>query len=306
MRVLITGVSGFVGRCLARHLLEKTHKVFGLCRRIPSWMLQDIKDKMTWIEDDLSNVERLINIFESQKPDVIIHAAAYGVKVWQNEWEEMFRSNVVGSLNLVEAAGKFGVHRVLHIGTSQEYGSREGLITEGTPLEPQTSYGVTKTAGFYVCKQRAKEMGLHWTYLRPFLSFGPGEDRKKLFPSVIIPLTKGQTAVMTGGEQVRDIIYVKDLVEGITKTIETDLPKYTVINIGSGNGFRLKELAMHILEFFPKGRIEMGGIPYRNPEIWHQVADISLQRQLLKWEPNTPLRDAISDTIEWYRREANP
>lgn len=300
-KVLITGANGFVGCHLGRCLLSQGHEVIGLDCVNPGPRNDDYKKHIIWVINDLLKWESLTEIFASHRPDVIIHAAAFGVQVGENAWEKNFKTNVLASLNVVEAAAQANIPRVIHLGTSQEYGSREGALAEDSPLDPQTPYGATKAAAFYLCRERAKELKLNWVEVRPFLSFGPGERRDKLLPSLIIPLLKGNVPTMTGGEQIRDIVYIKDLIQGITKATETDLPSGIVINLGSGRGHKLREIALQILEFFPGGEIDIGGRPYRDSEVWCQVADISLARTKLNWTPNTSLADAIRETIDSYR-----
>jgi nucleoside-diphosphate-sugar epimerase len=303
-RVLITGANGFVGSHLGRTLLVKGYEVIGLDQVPPGPRNDDYKQSIVWVVDNLQKVELLTEILTYHNPGAIIHAAAFGVQVGESAWSLNFEANVVSSLNVVEAAAKARIPRVVHLGTSQEYGSQEGALSEDSSLVPQTPYGATKAAAFYLCRQRAKELGVHWVALRPFLSFGPGEQKDKLIPSLIIPLLKGNVPTMTGGEQIRDIVYVKDLIQGITKAIEADLPSGIVINLGSGRGYMLREIAEQILKLFPGGKIDIGGRPYREPEVWHQIADVTFQRKILPWKPSTQLSDALRETVDWYRQNS--
>jgi len=303
-RILVTGANGFVGCHLGRTLLVKGYEVIGLDQVPPGPRNDDYKKSIFWVVENLQKIERLTQILTYHNPDAIIHAAAFGVQVGESAWSQNFEANVLSSLNVVEAAAKASISRVIHLGTSQEYGSREGALSEDSPLDPQTPYGATKAAAFYLCRQRAKELGIHWVEFRPFLSFGPGERHGKFLPSLIIPLLKGEVPAMTGGEQIRDVVYIKDLVTGIATALELDLPSGIPINLGSGRGYKLREIAEGLLEFFPNAQIDIGGLPYRDPEVWHQVADVTLQRKILPWEPSIPLRDALNETVDWYRQNS--
>lgn len=300
-RVALTGVAGFVGRHLAQALVREGFLVLGVDRRVISGTEVESLLATEVLCDDLSGARRLGTWLRANHVQAIVHAAAFGVQVGQVDWKRNWRANVSAGLNVVEAAAQAGLGRVIHLGTSQEYGTREGVLREDGPLDPQTPYGATKAAAFYSCRERAKELGLPWVELRPFLSFGPGERRDKFFPSLILPLLRGEVPTMTGGEQVRDVVYIKDLVRGILGALKADLPDGIAINLGSGEGRTLRTLAEVLLGLFPGGRIDIGARPYRDPEVWHQVADVSRAKALLGWSPTTPLPDALGETVDWYR-----
>jgi nucleoside-diphosphate-sugar epimerase len=301
VKVLVTGANGFVGKHV-RHAIVASGKTFiGLGHAVRSEEGSILREPGEQVPMELTDLEALIGRLRAIRPNVVIHAAAYGVQVGQLDWAKSFDSNVVTSLNVVEAAAAAGVARVIHLGTSQEYGTREGVLREDGPLDPQTPYGATKASAFYLCRQRARELGVHWIELRPFLTFGPGEHAEKLFPSLIVPLLRGEVPAMSGGEQVRDVVYIKDLVSGILAAIEAELPAGAAINLGCGEGRTLKSLAEGLLTLFPGGQIAFGARPYREPEVWHQVADTRLCRSLLGWGPSIPMQQALEETVAYYR-----
>lgn len=297
----MTGASGFVGRHLTPLLLSQGREVIAVDIHPTSHASAETAEGRTRHELDLRDPVATEALFRAASPDVVVHAAAYGVQVGQCEWGRSFDVNVSASLNVVEAAKRAGVKRVIHMGTSNEYGSREGVLSEDSALEPLTPYGATKAAAFLLCRQRAKELGVHWVELRPFLCFGPGEGEDKFLPSIIIPLLRGEVPRMTGGKQVRDILFVRDLTPLIAKTLEADLPAGVAINLGSGEGRTLCSLAEELLQFFPRASIAFGERAYRDPEVWCQVADISLCRKYLGEPSVRPLCQSLRETIDYYR-----
>ena len=189
-------------------------------------------------------------------------------------------------------------------------------INEDQSLWPCHVYGATKAAATVVSIGVARQFGLPLIVLRPFHVFGPREDQRKFVPSLICQALEGKEIQMTGGEQVRDYCYVGDIAEAFVAAVEAGLGEpaseaggsaddglATVINLGTGSGRPLAEIARAVLRHVPEaGPLAVGSLPYRRGEVWHVVADVATARRLLGWQATTSLDEGIRRTIEWYRR----
>lgn len=330
-RVLVTGTAGFIGFHLAQLLLAEGFQVYGydgmsdyydvnLKRRRHQMLLQHPSFQAT--EGLLEDEEKLWSVAERFQPDVIVHLAAQaGVRYSLENPRAYIDSNVIGTLNVMEAARKLGVAHLLMASTSSVYGANEEMpFTETEKADTQlTIYAATKKANESMGHSYAHLWNLPTTMFRFFTVYGPwGRPDLALFKFVDAILDGRPIDIYNHGEMYRDFTYVTDLVRAIRLLIDvppvrpgnrdeiedgdslSPVAPFRVVNIGNSDKVRL-------LDFIEAIEDELGIKAIRNympmqpgdvPATW---ADASLLQQLTGYRPQTDFRDGIAQFVAWFR-----
>jgi UDP-glucose 4-epimerase len=214
---------------------------------------------------------------------------------------EVVQSNVVGTLNLLEACRGFALHRFVYAGSCAEYGSGRDLTEEMLPA-PTNVYGASKAAAGLLVQTYQRTYGLPTVWLRPFMLYGPMERRGRLVANTILTALSGEDMRMTGGDQERDFIYVDDAVEGFMRATDDAYPQAIgqTINLCSGRGLPIREVVVLLLELMGNPvQAVFGAVPYREGEMWLQSGDNRRAHGLLNWAPQVSLREGLERTIAW-------
>jgi len=302
MNYLITGGAGFIGSHIAEESV-KDHNVtiidnlsFGNINN-----LSKIKDKINFIQGDIRDINLLKDQFKDQ--DFILHQAALrSVPESLKNKEEYFDVNVNGTRNVLEAALKNKVKKVVFASTGSIYGDCKEPKKETDISNPISPYSESKVKAENLCKN---QKGLKTVILRYFNVFGPKQEFNAKFSYVIPELLRSvmnneQPIIFGDGNQSRDFIYIKDVVKANLKACEEDTEE--TINIASGKKTTINELLSEINRILVKDIKPI----YRNPregDIKHTLADISKQEHLLKINPKYSLETGLKETIDWIKKE---
>jgi nucleoside-diphosphate-sugar epimerase len=255
---------------------------------------------------DLTDFDDVKSLIEKIKPDIIFNLAAYGVDYRQQNVYHAVNININASVNLFESFLENKGFRFIHTGTSLEYGHKNKPISEYDLPNPAGIYGITKSASVQLLSFMSKQAQHgNLVILRPFGIFGELEGSHKFFPQVIDKLSRGLPVQMTSGEQVRDYIYIDDLIDAYLMAAVVPLKNVVeIVNIGSGKGITLKEIALNIAKQIgaDENLLQFGVLPYRPDEIMYSVANIEKAKNLLGWEPKTSLEKGIENMIRWYKQ----
>ena len=330
-KILVTGTAGFIGFHLARLLLGEGFRVHGydgltsyydvnLKRRRHQMLLQTqgFSCSEAMLEEGLS----FVHAAEKFEPDVIVHLAAQaGVRYSLDHPRAYIDSNVVGTLNVMEAARLLKVEHLLMASTSSVYGANEEMpFTELQKTDTQlTIYAATKKANESMGHAYAHLWDLPTTMFRFFTVYGPwGRPDLALYKFVDAILDGRPIDVYNHGDMYRDFTYVDDLVRAIRLLIDavpvrpagpddiepgdslSPVAPYRVVNIGNSDKVRL-------LDFIDAIEAELGMKAKRNympmqagdvPATW---ADASLLQRLTGYRPQTDFRDGIARFVTWFR-----
>lgn len=269
MKIFVTGASGFIGSNFIEIANKKGIDIVGLKRKNSQPKI-DLSFDPNWVigslEDDFTK--------ELEKTDVLVHFASHSPNVPYDSLEKCIYWNVVSSLKFFNIALNAGVKNFLVAGSSFEYGTsatKFDKIPVNAPLTPIESYPISKALASIALNGWAIKNGVKLTINRIFNVFGQGELPTRLWPSLKEAAYKGDNFEMTGGEQLRDFINVKDLCKIFLNDLDFSKQKNgepIIKNVGSGN-------AMSVLEFSEfwwkkwgaKGKLLPGRIPYRENEI---------------------------------------
>jgi nucleoside-diphosphate-sugar epimerase len=283
-RIFLTGATGFVGSHLLKRLIKEGCEVHISVRKSSSlWRIEGVVNNCICHTIDLTDFDGVKSLIKKIKPDIIFHLAAYGVDYQQQNIYQAVSININTTVNLFESFPKNKGYMFIHTGTSLEYGHKNKPISEYDLPNPTGVYGITKSASVQLLSFMSKQAQHgNLVILRPFGIFGELEGSHKFFPQVIDKLSRGLPVQMTGGEQVRDYIYVDDLVDAYLMAAVVPLKNVVeLINIGSGKGIALKEIALNMAKQIGANEnlLQFEVLPYRSDEIMYSVANIEAQEK---------------------------
>ena len=315
-RVLITGITGFVGSHLADCLLKKTnYKIFGL-KRVNSSLrnISHIVEKITLINGELIDQTSLINLFRISKPDYIYHLAALSwvAPSWNMPGAYM-QVNAIGTINLFEAIRIAGLKpRILISCTPEEYGdvSKEQIpLTEETILAPVNLYAASKAAQDAVCLAYHASYGFEVIRTRAFNHEGPRRDilgALASFAYQIARIERGmQEPIIRVGnlEAKRNFTDVRDMVEAYCLAMEKGISGELYL-IGSNQIFTIKVCLEMLISLSPireKIRYKVDAERIRLTELRLLIGKFDKFEKLTKWKPKIPLQQTLKSILDYWR-----
>lgn len=294
-RILLTGASGTLGR----NFLELAGNDPSL--RILVLLRKESREVTGWtsVEErrlDLLDRGSISEVVAEFQPETIIHAAATGMEFPKTEWFDLIRFNVDFTVSLCEAAAKMGTSHFVFISTGLAYKPLERALTEADSLETLHPYGASKAAADMLVRSAAVEFGLPLTVLRPFSFTGLGDDRSRLFPSILRAAASGVPMNLTSGLQVRDHISARDVARGIVLGMG-NVPKVStprICNLGGGSSATVREIVESVVaELGIPVELRFGVKASGRFEPPHLVADHSKAGNELGWHPVHRLAHAV-------------
>ena len=292
--VLLTGARGFIGSHCLEVLLERGFTVHAVSA---SSRHESYCGQVEWHHADLHNAEQVLRLMAEVKPQYLLHLAwdvTHGVY-----WSSMENLRwVKTSLNLLQAFIDSGGKRALMVGSCAEYDWNYGYCSEElTPIKPATLYGICKDALHRVAAGAARESGLSLAWARPFFLYGPGEHDNRLVPAVISALLKGEEALCTPGEQIRDYMYIRDAARALALLL--DSVTEGAVNIASGQPVALKGVIETAAELVGKPElIRLGAVAAPADDQQLLLANTTRLNKELGFEPRYSLQDGLKETIE--------
>ena len=298
MKIVVTGGAGFIGSHIVEYLVSRGDEVTVLdnLHTGKKENLEKVIERIDFIKTDILNFEDLKKILKN-KDGVFHEAALASVQESFVKPTEYQNVNVNGTENILELAKEYGF-KVVYASSSSVYGDPSSIpIKENMEKNPINPYAQTKVDDETLAEQYAK-LGVDVIGLRYFNVFGERQSENyagviKLF---LERIQEGLPPIINGdGSQIRDFVYVKDVVNANILALESDV-KHAFINIGTGKTISILELANQIirssgLELMPIFREALEG------DVHESQADIELAKNLLKWEPKMELEKWLSDTV---------
>ncbi len=303
MRVLVTGGVGFIGSHLVSALARDGDEVVVLdnLRRGDPARLAGLGDGVRLVNGDIRDRETVRAVMQGASR--VYHLAAQSnVLGAVTDTDYSFTANVVGAYNILVAARDLGVERVIFSSSREVYGEVETLpVAEDRPMNPKNAYGASKVAAEVYCRTFQATYGLDVSVLRLANVYGPG-DCDRVIPIWLDRAARGEDLELFGGEQMLDLVPVSLVVAALRRGGETSLDGRPV-NVGSGSGTWLRDLAARIQEF-AGARVNVRVLPARAVEVIRFTADVTRMRDLLGLQPPT---DPLAELPElWHTRQRAP
>jgi len=305
MKMVVTGGAGFIGSHLVNGLVSVGYEVH-------------VIDNLTTGDPGRLHSEAILHVADvnSQqtsayisvlKPEVVFHLAAQAdVQRSIKEPRVDAETNIMGTLNILEACRKSGVRKIVFASTSGVYGNLEkSQITEEDHVNPISYYALSKLTGERYIQLYEHFYGLHYTILRYGNVYGPGQTAKGEGGVVAVfgeRLRQGAPFHIFGdGQQTRDFIYVKDVVEANIASIEHG--DGTILHVSTGNGHTVNTLVEHICKLHPDP-IDVNYLPPKSGDILHSCLNNARARESLQWAPRFSLEEGIEETYRHWLRSS--
>ncbi|MBZ4666107.1 NAD-dependent 4,6-dehydratase LegB [Mahella sp.] len=310
-KVLVTGSEGFIGSHLTEALVEMGADVTALVQynSFNNWgwietLDKNIRNSIEVVTGDIREMDGLKKIMAGKH--IVFHLAAL-IAIPYSYFSPMayVKTNVEGTLNVMQACLDAGVLKIVHTSTSEVYGTARYVpIDEDHPLQGQSPYSGSKIGADKIVESFYRAFNLPVTTIRPFNTYGPRQSARAVIPTIIVQaLTKG--AVKLGAvTPTRDFTFVKDTVQGFIKMAENDDTVGHVINIGSGFEISIGQLADKIATIMGKEitiHTEEQRLRPEKSEVNRLLADNSKAKEILDWKPEYTLDQGLAITIEWIK-----
>lgn len=288
-KVLVTGLSGFVGQHLAALLDEQGHTVHGY----------DLRHGQ-----DLRNYEQLRNLLDAERYDKIFHLAAlaYVPESTANPVRAI-DVNVIGSINLLEAVRQLGIKTKVHMaGTSEEYGAAGP--NEEDKIQPMSPYAIGKAAMDYFANMYVKSYGLEVVVTRAFNHGGPGRGEmyaESAFAKQIVEVEQGKRDVVKHGnlETIRNYTDVRDIVRAYSLAIDLAPGVY---NVCSDQNVKMQEIMDGLIKHAKVPvKTEVNQALYRPNDFSFKKPSCDKFKELTGWSPEIPLDQTLADILQWWR-----
>jgi nucleoside-diphosphate-sugar epimerase len=301
--VLITGASGFVGACVARAALARGHAVHVLLRDpARAWRLADVKDQLTVHQADLIDAASVGRCLASARPRVVLHLATHGAYESQAEARTILDANIVGILNLLQAAESHGAELVVQTGSSSEYGFRSDPMCETDRLEPNSVYAVAKAAQSHLGSLWSQRTSLAVVCLRLFSIYGPWEEPTRLIPTLIRKARAGLPIDMVSPDIARDLVYVDDICDAMLDFPRLRAQRGEIINLGSGQERTMREVVDTVQRIVgTRSPVRWNAFPARRWDAKHWCADASKAEEKLGWRAQHSLFEGLRKTADWMQ-----
>ena len=319
-RILVTGADGFIGS----HLVERL--VRGGCD-VRAFVQYNSLGSWGWLDESAPELRRELDVFagDIRDPhgvrtamtgcDVVLHLAALiAIPYSYHSPQTYVETNVLGTLNVVQAARDLGVERVVHTSTSEVYGTARFVpITEAHPLQGQSPYSASKIGADQIALSFHASFGTPVTVIRPFNTYGPRQSARAVIPTVISQLAAGAREIKLGAvHPTRDFTFVSDTARAFEALAECDVAVGQTVNAGSGFEISIGDTARRIIDLMGAEAAIVADDQRLRPEgseverLW---ADSSLMTSLTGWTPEygggAGFDRGLRETIDWFSDPAN-
>ena len=309
-RVLVTGAGGFIGSHLTEKLVTLGARPRALVhyRSDGSWGWLDHSEHKNDVEVIAGDICDRDSVAQAMgESEVVFHLAALiGIPYSYQTPLSYVRTNIEGTLNVLQVSREVGVERLVHTSTSEVYGTpRRVPIDEEHPLRGQSPYSASKIGADKLAEAFHLSFGLPVATIRPFNTYGPRQSARAIVPTIINQAVAGPALHLGSLEPTRDFSYVLDTVEGFIQVAQCPDAVGEVINIGSGGEISIGALAKVILELVgrketPIVRDDRRIRPERS-EVERLWADIRKAQSTVGWNPQHTLEGGLVETIAWVR-----
>jgi UDP-glucose 4-epimerase len=307
-KIVITGGAGFIGSHMAEYWIKRNAEIY-IIDNLTTGYLKNVPESagVHFYKGSITDNKLMTEIIEGTEY-IFNFAAMVSVPESLMKPRECVENNVIGMINVLEAAKKFNVKKVVHSSSAAVYGDNPASpkYTNAKP-EPKSPYGITKLDGEYYCQMYYENFGLNTLSLRYFNVFGPRQDPKSQYAAAIPifinkALTNEPIIIYGDGTQTRDFIYVRDVIRANILAAENKNVS-GVFNVANGSSISILNLAKHIIEEIgSKSKIIFAD--ERPGDIKHSLASIEDTKEKLNFIPEYSLTDGLKETISYFSEKS--
>jgi UDP-glucose 4-epimerase len=314
--VLVTGADGFIGSHVVERLVADGARVRAFClynsNGSTGWLDEShpfqaaVRDgRAEVVLGDIRDPEHVLASAEGA--EVVLHLAALiAIPFSYVAPRSYVETNVIGTLNVLEAVRRHGIPRMVNTSTSEVYGTPEQVpITEAHPLRGQSPYSATKISADKLCESYALSFGTPVTTLRPFNTFGPRQSTRAVIPTVLSQLLVGASELRLGDlTPKRDFTFVTDTADGFVRAALADVAPGTTIQLGTGRTVSvgdLVDLCKKVTGSEAEVVTDSDRIRPEGSEVQILLSDPSRANEVLGWAPTVTLEEGLAATAEWLR-----
>lgn len=309
-KVLVTGACGFLGSHLVERLAECGVEVVACVRPGSHNELGSRKEiadggRVRMCHADVRDPESVGRAMEGA--DAVVHLAAQVSIPYSCEHPaEVVENNTLGSLNVLMAARKHNVQKVVMTSTSEVYGTPQYVpMDERHPRQARSPYGASKIAADALAMSFHQSFALPVVIIRPFNTYGPRQSDRAIIPTLIAQALTRNEVEVGNTSATRDFTYVSDTVEGIVCGLQSEEAVGREINLGTGADISIADLADKVIRLVGRGN-RVKSVEHRKrpsgSEIQRLVSDNRLAAKLLGWQPKVPLDEGLKKTIAWVKQ----
>ncbi len=315
-KILVTGSDGFIGS----HLVEKLVKDN---LNVRAFVYYNSFNSYGWIDTFDKNTKDSLSIFSGdirdsgsvrsalKDIDVVFHLAALiAIPYSYYSPESYVDTNIKGTLNVLQAAKDYNLQKILVTSTSEVYGTAKYVpIDEFHPFQGQSPYSATKIGADRLAESFYRSFNMPISIVRPFNTFGPRQSARAVIPTIISQLLYGKEKIKLGAlTPTRDLLFVKDTINGFIEIAKSDKTIGEEINIATHSEITIGDLAQKIINLInPKATIECDEERLRpkNSEVERLFGCNKKIKDLTEWKQNYSLDDGLKETIEWIKNNLN-
>ena len=308
-KVLVTGAGGFIGSHLCEHLVALGARVRAFVRYNSrgdegslAWLPPQVREQIEVVAGDLRDSRAVRQ--EAQGVDIIFHLGALiAIPYSYVHPYEVVETNVMGSLNVLQAAHDEGVRRLVQVSSSEVYGTAQYVpIDESHPLQGQSPYSASKIGADMLAESFYRSYGLPVILARPFNTYGPRQSARAVVPTIIVQALTQPEIRLGSMYPTRDLTYVSDTVEGLLRLATCDEAVGRVVNLGSNLEISIVDLADKIIAIV-KRDVKIIFDPIRIRPAKSEVERLWCNNQqakgLLGWTPQVSLDEGLQRTVDW-------
>lgn len=312
-RVVVTGAGGFIGSHLTERLVTLGATTTAFLRynsRSETGLIADCPDdirtqiRVVWGDlRDPDSVRRALH-----QAEVVFHLGALiGIPYSYEAPRQYVDANVLGTLNVLEAARSADVGRLIQTSTSEVYGTPLYTpIDEAHPLQGQSPYSASKIGADKLAESFWRTYGLPVATIRPFNTYGPRQSARAILPTIIRQGLKNAEIRLGSLTPVRDMNFVADTVDGFLRIARSDAALGCAVNVGSGRGLTVGEMVEAVSKVLGR-QLKVVGDPDRvrppASEVQKLIADATLAHRLFGWRSETTFEDGLKATVEWFGKK---
>lgn len=295
-KILIVGGTGFIGFHLSKHCVKKKMNVTSISTKIPS--KNRFLKGVNYVLTDISDINKLKKKIKT-KYDYVVNLGGY---VDHSNKKKTYNSHYKGCKNLYHLVKGNKLKLFIQMGSSLEYGKNLSPLNESLECNPSSIYGKSKYLATKFLLTKHNQENFPVVILRLFQAYGPNQSINRLIPITIDNCLKKQKFSCSLGNQIRDFIYIDDVINAIYLSLKNKNVIGEILNIGTSKPIKVKEVISKIRKISNGGSPQFGKIGMRKDELKIVIPNTNKIKKILNWKANVNLIDGLKKTIQYYSK----